>query len=281
MSKNSFLIPFPFIRTVSWFLAPPLSLLVCSSAFHKLCRTGDAYVNFLMGKGSGTGWDLKSEVQAANSCVFRAEPTILDIGANVGEWSQLFLAEIPSAKVFMFEPLERCREEIRRKNLVAQIVPYALSDQEGSTVFHYSSEIDTMASIDQRRDSFYSEENHLILQIETTTIDLFMEKENIEFVDFMKMDIEGHEFKVLCGAKESLRNGKIGALTFEFGAGNVNSRTFFHDFYDLLREFDFEIFRIVPGGRLLQVNEYYEDLEYFRGVSNYLALLKSHPYKVY
>jgi FkbM family methyltransferase len=279
MSNGSFFIPFPFVRKLSWVVAPVFSRFVCSNLLHKPFRATDAYVNFLMGKGSGAGWDIESEIAAAGRCILREDPVVFDVGANVGEWSQLFLKRVPTAHICMFEPLEQCRKEISKKGLNTRVFPYALSDSTGEVVFHFSSETDTMASIDQRRDSFYSSDDCSTVAIPTMTIDEFIEKENIEFVDLIKMDIEGHEFSALCGAKNSLKNGKIGGLTFEFGAGNINSRTFFHDFYDLLNEYGFDIFRIIPGGKLFQINEYYEDLEYFRGVSNYLALLKSHPYK--
>ncbi len=59
-----------------------------------------------------------------------------------------------------------------------------------------------------------------------------------------------------------------------FGSGNLNSRTFFHDFWDELHPLGYRLQRIGPGGVLLPVDAYYEDLEYFRGVSNYLAALR-------
>jgi hypothetical protein len=88
------------------------------------------------------------------------------------------------------------------------------------------------------------------------------------------MDLEGHELFVLRGAAQALKRGYIRALTFEFGSSNVNSRTYFHDFWDLLSAYGFEIKRIYPGGTVMKVSEYYEDLEYFRGVTNYLAVLR-------
>jgi len=96
----------------------------------------------------------------------------------------------------------------------------------------------------------------------------------VEFVDFMKMDIEGHEVFALRGAKRALAAGKIGALSFEFGCGNINSRTFLHDFWELLTGAGFELWRITPGGKEIQIDDYYEDLEYFRGATNYIANLK-------
>jgi hypothetical protein len=92
------------------------------------------------------------------------------------------------------------------------------------------------------------------------------------------MDIEGHELFALRGAQKCLANHRIGGLLFEFGFGNINSRTFLKDFWDLLSP-DFRIYRVTPSGIPLLINEYYEDLEYFRGATNYIAELKSHPFK--
>jgi hypothetical protein len=72
----------------------------------------------------------------------------------------------------------------------------------------------------------------------------------------------------------SLRAGTIRALSFEFGLNNIESRTFFRDFWDLLVPFGFSIFRIAPGGNLIQIHEYREELEYFKIVSNYVAVIQ-------
>jgi hypothetical protein len=65
-------------------------------------------------------------------------------------------------------------------------------------------------------------------------------------------------------------------MSFEFGGGNINSRTYFRDYWDLLTRHGYEIYRILPGGRRLQIVRYDEDMEYFRGVSNYVAVLARH-----
>lgn len=105
-----------------------------------------------------------------------------------------------------------------------------------------------------------------------TTIDEILMERGIELVDFAKMDLEGHELFALRGAAESLKHHRLRVLTFEFGTGNVNSRTFFRDFWGLLNGYGYRIERIYPGGKTAPVVEYYEDLEFFRGVTNYVAL---------
>lgn len=71
-----------------------------------------------------------------------------------------------------------------------------------------------------------------------------------------------------------LATGKIRALSFEFGSRNINSRTFFRDYWELLTAANFAIYRIAPCGKDILVEDYYEDAEYFRGVSNFVAELK-------
>jgi hypothetical protein len=119
---------------------------------------------------------------------------------------------------------------------------------------------------------------HLILEereVAMTTIDEILAERGIETVDMAKMDLEGHELFALRGAAQSLKTHRLRTLTFEFGTSNVNSRTFFRDFHDLLTGYGYRICRIYPGGKTVPILEYYEDLEFFRGVTNYIATVAS------
>jgi hypothetical protein len=116
--------------------------------------------------------------------------------------------------------------------------------------------------------------NYTTAEVEVSTIDQVIESQKIDFVDFMKMDVEGHKLFALRGTWQSLASRKIGALSFEFGCGNINARTFFRDFWELLTGAGFSIWRIPPFGKDILVSDYYEDTEYFRGATNYVAELK-------
>ena len=107
-----------------------------------------------------------------------------------------------------------------------------------------------------------------------TTIDHVITEYQLPVVDYIKMDVEGNELSVLRGARDSLENRKIRALAFEFGSPQINARGYFHDFWDMLHPLGFQFIRICPGGCEIPVTEYYEDLEYFRGGTNYLAVAK-------
>lgn len=254
-------------------LAKPLSKLVTSGPFLRASRYADAYLNVLVGKGAGTGWAISGEVEAAVSTIVRAEPTVFDIGANKGEWTQILLQRIPASRVFLFEPAVDCHEFLRPlfSNRVT-LVPSAVGAEKGSAELWSSEATDGAASLHRRKDSYFAGREFRSTPVQVTTIDDFMKQSAIEVVDFVKLDIEGHELAALQGARDALQGGKIRALSFEFGSSNINSRTYFRDFWDLLNPLGYRLARITPGGRLLPIQPYSEDLEYFRGVTNYVAV---------
>lgn len=266
-------------RSLGLYFAKPLSRIVTSRGIYKSAWLMHIYFNFLIGKGSGTGWNMEEEVKAAISTIHRPNPTVLDIGANVGKWSKTLLAHLPEAKVFMCEPSPSCQVAIGKLNLSnAKLLPYAAGEKSEHAVLYTSRDCDGSGSLHQHVDSYFAGRSYQATDVQTITVDEIAESNGLDFIDFMKMDIEGHELFALRGARKCLANRQIGGLLFEFGLCNLNSRTYFKDFWDLLSN-DFRIYRITPGGRPLLVEEYYEDLEFFRGATNYIAELKSHPFK--
>jgi FkbM family methyltransferase len=256
-------------------LAKPLSYLVANSMTAGLAQLAESYWCILLGKGAGTGWDLNAEIKAAKSTIRGSSPVIFDVGANMGEWSVLFNQLFPQAQIFLFEPQPVCQKIITERNIPGSIlVPNAVSSTAGQTIKLFSSgDTAGIASLHQRRDSYFNDMSFTSINVNTVTIDDVIREHKIVGVDFMKMDVEGHELDVLKGAMKSLEARLIKAFSFEFGSGNINSRTFFHDFWDLLKPLGYDIYRILPSSRLMPIKEYYEDCEYFRGVTNYIAIL--------
>ena len=256
-------------------VAPLLSSVMTHPLLSGLSLAADAYFNFLLGRGSGTGWDLASEIACAANTLSRDHAVIFDVGANRGEWSMMMQQLRPHSHIYMFEPSPDCQAILSsRTELKAILRPVALSETLGNAQLFSSGPTDGSASLHERGETYFSHLDYKPVNVTLSTVDHEVETLGIDRIDFMKLDVEGHELSVLKGAKESLRSQRIRALAFEFGSGNINSRTFFRDFWDLLDDAGFAISRMTPSGRLLPIKTYYEDLEYFRGVSNYLAVLK-------
>jgi hypothetical protein len=98
-----------------------------------------------------------------------------------------------------------------------------------------------------------------------------LQEKNVEKIHFLKLDIEGHELKALNGVKEMIGNRKIDFIQFEFGGCNIDSRTFFQDFFYLLKDNN-TWYRILKNG-LFEIPEYKETCEIFI-TAYYLAIIK-------
>jgi len=59
------------------------------------------------------------------------------------------------------------------------------------------------------------------VQIKLRTIDNFVSENNIEKIDFLKIDVEGYELNVLLGAKNFLE--KINLIQFEYGGTYIDA----------------------------------------------------------
>lgn len=199
---------------------------------------------------------------------------IFDVGANIGEYaleaSKLFT---PNVTIYAFEPSKvtfaKLTEAVLGQNNITthQI---ALSDTTGHTTLHSNGDLSGLASINKRNLSHYDIAFENSESVSMTTLDAFCEQHNISEIDFLKLDVEGHELSVLHGAKNLLQN-KIRFIQFEFGGANIDSRTFFQDFFYLLHD-NYTLYRVLSDG-LYEITTYNERFEIFL-TSNYLAIRK-------
>lgn len=104
------------------------------------------------------------------------------------------------------------------------------------------------------------------------TLDGYCEEKNIQAVDFLKIDVEGHELEVLRGAERMLKGGRIGIIQFEYGGCNIDSRVFLKDLFDAFMGLPYEFYKIHPR-ELLHVGKYCQKFENFE-YSNWLAIQK-------
>ena len=268
--------PFPrHLVSLGKRIAPLLAIMLARGPLARVVRSLEAYLAFIQGKGSGTGWDLDAEVRVAASRLRRANAVIFDVGAHCGEWSARLLRSLGSTiecRLFLFEPLPSCQNILRSRNLPGTIlIGAAVGDRNGCVTLFSPDDHSPVASVYPRRDSYLQGYAFVQHQVRIVTIDQIVADLGIDLVDFVKLDIEGNEVAALRGATKCLASNRIRALSFEFGSPNINSRTYFHDLWDILHSFGYQIKRIAPGGILVPIERYYEDLEYFRGVTNYLA----------
>ncbi len=142
--------------------------------------------------------------------IVKGKKCIMDIGGNVGYYSILASPLIAiNGKIFLFEPVAENIEFITHNlslNKISniQIERKIVSDEVGLGEIHVGeSENLGMSSLYDHK--------HIsgkIEKIEKIDIDTFVEKNGIDSIDAVKIDVEGHELSVLKGMKKSLINFK-------------------------------------------------------------------------
>jgi FkbM family methyltransferase len=139
----------------------------------------------------------------------------LDIGANRGQTAQL-LSEV-GAVTYSFEPIAECVAEIEARKLPnVTIVKTALSDEEGIAEFH----LDERVGAGMEASSLRVLEGVIgkTITVPVTTIDRFVAK-NAIVPDFIKIDVEGVEEKVIAGGMQTIRRHRP-IIIFEVWGNN-------------------------------------------------------------
>lgn len=204
--------------------------------------------------------------------------TILDVGANNGDWSKCAAELFPNAMIYTFEIVPETFKTLDfslrdYKNIICHGVGF--SDIEGSTSVFFSADKDGLATCTPN----FSEDFHKIeaqcIEVLVTTGDKFCMENHIDSIDYLKVDVEGHENKVLKGFEDMLKAGKIKVIQFEYGYVNVLTHFLLKDFYEYLGGFNYKIGKIYPS--YVDFREYDYCDENFYG-PNYLAIHTSCPW---
>jgi len=204
----------------------------------------------------------------------RCSPKIIfDVGANKGEYAQYAASTMPAATVHAFEPVPEVYKKLTNTsdayaNIVAQNL--ALSDSHGSAKINYFPEQSGSTSLISDI-PIHSVESKKI-DINMTTGTQYCEDNGIGYVDFLKCDVEGAEERVLSGFSELFRDGRIGAVQFEYGIANIYSRFLLYDAFTFFESHDFAVGLLGPSG--IHFTHYRPTMENFKG-PNFVAVHRS------
>ncbi len=240
---------------------------------HQVARIGQNYWSCIVDESG----ELYALDFARNRLQNDGTAIVVDVGANVGQFAMAAAIRLKAAHIYSFEPSSHAyallQAGIRDAGLQEIIDPQhcALSDREEDAVLYSSQPGAAIASLYDLHNppvAFKPEFNETVT---TTTLDKFCADHRIERIDYLKIDVEGHEFSVLRGAARMLSERRIRFVQFEFGEANIDSRTFMRDFFELLAT-DFDLYRIVSNG-LRKISTYHPNLEVFATI-NYLAVRK-------
>lgn len=201
--------------------------------------------------------------------------TALDVGANVGAWSQAALDLWSECTVHAFEVAPETARSFEAKLRVhprsgsLHIHPIGLSDKSGSMEMYYFPDDPELTCAAPRHEGKVA----VPFTAQVTTIAEFCRSENVEQIDFLKIDVEGAEYKVLMGARDMIEAQKISCIQFEYGAFSTESRFLLKDYFEMLGGI-YHLGKIYP--QYVDFTEYSWEMEDFR-FCNYVAVLRARP----
>jgi FkbM family methyltransferase len=215
--------------------------------------------------------DVNGERRVLSVLAARGADCILDVGANVGDWSIAAAGLAPRARIEAFEIVPDTAEELRR-HLAAvgasavNVNAIGLSDADGTV------EVAHLPGFSQGSSAAVvqpaGEVQWRTCRVQTG--DGFCAEHGIDHVDFLKIDVEGLEGRVLAGFHRMLSSAQIDVVQFEYGHLNASVRFLLGDFYDLFDGHGYAVGKIYPDRVDFHDYDAWRD-ENFKG-PNYLAV---------
>jgi len=144
-----------------------------------------------------------------------------DVGANIGLYGFMFRTIVKDGIVVMFEPDDANARLIRRTIaraalLEVQLMQVAVSDREGTLTFYNDDLSGATGSIRWGDQNAFISRHHRYkpreVSVQSVRLDGLVDQQDDP--DFMKIDVEGAELGVLCGAEKLIERSHP-ALFFE------------------------------------------------------------------
>ncbi len=200
---------------------------------------------------------------------------VFDIGANTGEWIKIALSINPNLIIHCFEPSKATFQQLLANSFNQQVTcnNFGFSSEEHETQLKIFSDGSKMNSLYRRcglEEGWGFSPQTKTETVKLDTLDSYCHKHNINKVDFLKLDVEGHELEVLRGAKDILSKGMVKMIQFEYGGCNIDSRVLLKDFFDLFSRHNYALYKIFPKD-IKRFERYDQRLENFQ-YQNWVAV---------
>ncbi|MBC8488105.1 MAG: FkbM family methyltransferase [Bacteroidetes bacterium] len=171
--------------------------------------------------------------------------TIIDIGANIGEFTLIFAELFPHAAIYAFEPLPECYNHLTAQtNHLHRIKTFniGLGEQKFTRNIHQSSwhpasSFRTMGELHKRNYPHSAKIEEVSVKVDT--LDNVLVNEKLEKNILIKLDVQGFEDEVIKGGLETIKKAK--AIIVECSFQKLyEDESLFDGIYSLLQTLGFE-----------------------------------------
>ncbi len=180
----------------------------------------------------------ESEVLQALCANVKNKTILWDIGANIGFHSLSFKINFPKNVVIAFEPdyknFSILNNHKKINKLDVKLMNFALSDKIEVSELYSMEGNNGMSTLDPWHEFSWDKNPH---SIACYNGDFLIENNILPAPTLIKLDVEGHELKVLLGLKNTLHSGKIKQLVIEQPNNFIEAKS---EIKDLLLSFNYQ-----------------------------------------
>ena len=172
---------------------------------------------------------------------------ILDVGAHVGDTTELYRKYFLGSKIYCFEPYSESCDYLKRKFINdsnINVVETALGIKDETKPL-YVSKFSNLNSLQRPNERAWGFTDKKSVDVETTTLDQFCYDENIKHIDILKLDVQGSELDVFMGSRTILEKGIISLVYIEWQVVPLyeNHHKYFK-IAEFLAGFEYEFFNL-------------------------------------
>jgi FkbM family methyltransferase len=167
----------------------------------------------------------------------------VDVGANMGDWSYRVSKICNDSRIVAFEPASDNFEFLtKRFKSQENVTPIncAVSDTIGLCTIVIGGELSGSNSV-------YRSNLEIVDKVEETncvSLDAFAKENGFREIEYIKIDVEGHELSVLKGATEILSLNSVRFLQWEYNKTWLASKSSLKEVFELLQKFNYQILKL-------------------------------------
>lgn len=205
------------------------------------------------------GWDVRRVVSHQEAARERSQQreqekwrllqvyrpaTLLDIGANTGQFAHLARVLLPHARIISFEPLRDCFEVLQQQSTLLsphEVLPFALGEHDGVTTIHrnaFSPSSSLLPMQELHTDELPQTAKTVAEEIEIRTLDGLADSLALSDPLVVKIDVQGYTLPVLRGGPVTIR--RAAAVVAEVSVQPLyHGETTFDEVYSLMKQWGF------------------------------------------
>jgi FkbM family methyltransferase len=174
---------------------------------YRLIKYNHKFLSFLMKKGASLT-SLEVAIGLKNNC--GNLNTIIDVGANIGQFALANTIIFKDAMIYSFEPIPEVYSELKRNisgNNNISSFQTALGSQDGSIEFNVneyspaSSILNTIDVPENGTDSLVVKK----IEVPIQKLDKYLEVISLKKPSLLKLDVQGYEKETLIGSEKILK----------------------------------------------------------------------------